>query len=321
MVWLTGALGLVILLMAGDLLVRGAVNLALRLGIPALLVSLTVVAFGTSAPELLISVQAVLDGVPGLALGNVVGSNTANILLVLGVPALISRLHTASYDTRQDYLTMIGVTFFFIGLCFAAPLTWWHGILLLLVLAGILWSQARQAMAHRRASKAAEEEEEEEDVEGADPTMAGLKIAAFVILGLIGLPLGASLFVDSSVEIAKMFGVSDSVIGLTLVAAGTSLPELATTVVAALRRQADVALGNVIGSNIFNLLAIMGVTVMFGPVPVVFPFLAFDLWAMLGASLLLIPFVFSRKRDLTRRWGFGLSVLYVAYLIMVVLHG
>jgi cation:H+ antiporter len=151
--------------------------------------------------------------------------------------------------------------------------------------------------------------------------LPGWKIAVFMVLGLIGLPLGASLFVDSSVEIAKMFGVSDSVIGLTLVAAGTSLPELATTLVAALRRQADVALGNVIGSNIFNLLAIMGVTALVGPVPVVWPFLAYDLWAMLGASLLLIPFVFSGKLELTRRWGFGLTVLYVAYLIMVVLHG
>lgn len=321
MVWLTCGLGLVILLLAGDLLVRGAVNLALRLGIPALIVSLTIVAFGTSAPELLISVDAVLSGVPGLALGNVVGSNTANVLLVLGVPALISRLNTSAHDTRRDYLTMVGVTLFFIALCFTAPLTWWHGVLLLGLLTFILWGQARKAMAHRRASKAKVAEDDEEEVEGADPSMAGWKIVVFLLLGLVGLPLGASLFVESAVEIAETFGVSDSVIGLTLVALGTSLPELATTVVAAYRRQADVAIGNVIGSNMFNLLAIMGVTVFVGPVPVVWPFLAFDLWAMLGASLLLMPFVFSRKRDLTRRWGFGLSALYILYLIMVVLHG
>lgn len=320
MVWLTCILGLVILLLAGDLLVRGAVNLALRLGIPALIVSLTIVAFGTSAPELLISVDAVLAGVPGLALGNVVGSNTANVLLVLGVPALISRLNTSAHDTRRDYLTMVGVTLFFIALCFTAPLTWWHGILLLGVLIFILSDQARKAMAHRRAAKAKSAEDEEE-VEGADPSMAGWKVAMFLVLGIIGLPLGANLFVDSAVDIAKTFGVSDSVIGLTLVALGTSLPELATTVVAAYRRQADVAIGNVIGSNLFNLLAIMGVTVFVGPVPVVWPFLAYDLWAMLGASLLLAPFVFSRTRDLTRRWGFVLSVLYILYIIMVVLHG
>ena len=319
MVWLACAIGLVILLLAGDLLVRGAVNLALRLGIPALIVSLTIVAFGTSAPELLISVDAVLAGVPGLAIGNVVGSNTANVLLVLGVPALVSRLHTAAFDTRKDYITMVGVTLIFIGLCFTAPLTWWHGLILLGLLALVLWDQGRAALAHRKVAKAAREEEEE--VEGADPSMAGWKIAIFLVLGMIGLPLGANLFVDSAVEIAEMFGVSDSVIGLTLVALGTSLPELATTVIAAMRRQADVALGNVIGSNLFNLLAIMGVTVMVAPVPVVWPFLAYDLWAMLGASLLLAPFVFSKKLELTRRWGFGLSVLYILYLIMVVLHG
>lgn len=316
MVWLTGILGLAILLLAGDLLVRGAVNVSLRLGVPALIVSLTIVAFGTSAPELLISIQAVLAGAPGLALGNVVGSNTANILLVLGLPALVSRLHTAAHDTRADYLTMIAVTLFFIGLCFTAPLTWWQGLLLLAVLAFILWRQAKSALAARRSAK-----ENGIEVEGADPRMAGWKIAAFLILGLVGLPLGATLFVDSSVEIAERFGVSDSVIGLTLVAIGTSLPELATTLMAGIRRQADIALGNVIGSNVFNLLAIMGITSLVGPVPVVWPFLAFDLWAMLGAALLLIPFVFSNQLELTRRWGFGLSVLYVLYLIIVVLHG
>ena len=172
-------------------------------------------------------------------------------------------------------------------------------------------------MAHRREAK----DNADNDVEGADPSMAGWKIATFLILGLIGLPLGASLFVDSAVEIAEQFGVSDSVIGLTLVALGTSLPELATTVMAAIRRQADVAIGNVIGSNMFNLLGIMGITSIVGQVPVVWPFLAFDLWAMLGASLLISPFVFSNQLELTRRWGFGLSMLYIGYIVMVVLHG
>lgn len=317
MIWLTGALGLVILLFAGDFLVKGAVNASLRLGVPALIVSLTVVAFGTSAPELLISVRAVLDGVPGLALGNVVGSNTANVLLVLGLPALISKLYTAQVDTRKSYATMMGVTLLFIALCFVSPLTWIHGLILLAVLAVILWDQARQALAHRRSTRG----EEEEEVEGADARMRGWQIAVYLALGLVGLPLGAGLFVDSAVAIAERFGVSDSVIGLTLVALGTSLPELATTVMAAIRRQAEVALGNVIGSNMFNLAAIMGVTALVGPVPVVSPFLAYDLWAMLGASLLLAPFVYSRRRSLTRRWGFALTVLYILYVIMVVLHG
>lgn len=316
MVWLTAALGLVILLLAGDFLVRGAVNSALRLGVPALLVSLTVVAFGTSAPEMVVSVGAVMNNAPGLALGNVVGSNTANILLVLGVPAIISRLHTAKFDTRKSYITMIAVTLVFIAACFLGPLTWVHGLVLLAILAVVLGDQARAALAHRRSAK------EEEEVEGADPEMRWWKIIMFLLLGLIGLPLGADLLVKSSLEIAQRFGVSDSVIGLTLVALGTSLPELATTVMAAIRRQADVALGNVIGSNIFNLLGIIGIATLVGPIPVQSDFLTFDLWIMFGASMIIAPFVFSNKLDLTRRWGFLLSALYVSYVTMVVMiHG
>lgn len=317
MVWLTAAGGLILLLVAGDLLVRGAVNLALRVGIPALLVSLTIVSFGTSAPELLISIDAVLNNAPGLALGNVVGSNTANILLVLGVPAIVSRLHTSGSDTRKSYVTMIAVTLAFIVACFLGPLTWVHGLILLGILVAILGDQARAALAHRRSAK-----DDEEEVEGADPSMRGWKIALFLILGLIGLPLGADMLVKASLEIAQRFGVSDSVIGLTLVAIGTSLPELATTVMAAIRRQADVALGNVIGSNMFNLLAIIGVATLFGDIPVQADFLRFDLWIMLGASVLLVPFVFSNKLDLTRRWGFLLTALYIGYITLVVMaHG
>ena len=308
-------LGLVILLLAGDSLVRGAVNLSLRLGVPALIVSLTVVAFGTSAPELLIAIKAVLDGVPGIALGNVVGSNTANVLLVLGVPALIAGLHTSECDTRRSYLIMLAASLFFIVICFLGPITWVHGVALLAVLAVILWDQGREALAHRREAEAAEEEEE---VEGADPDMPGWQIAVFMALGLVGLPLGADLLVDASVRIARTFGVSDTVIGLTLVAIGTSLPELATTVMAAIRRQADVALGNVIGSNMFNLLGIVGVAGLFGALTVPPEFLRFDLWVMLGASLALAPFVFSKTLNLTKRWGILFTGLYVGYLVMVV---
>ena len=295
-------------------MVRGAVNISLRLGIPALIVSLTVVALGTSAPELLISVQAILDDAPGLALGNVVGSNTANVLLVLGLPALISRLHTAEFDTRKSYVTMIGVSIVFILLCAIGPLTWVHGIILLILLVLVISDQIRAAVVHRRTA-------EESDVEGADPTISRGKIAVYMALGIIGLPLGANLMVTSAIEIAANFGISDSVIGLTLVALGTSLPELATSVMAAIRRQADVALGNVIGSNLFNLLAIMGIASLFGEITVAPAFLTMDLWVMLGASLLLAPFVFSNKLDLTRRWGTLLTALYVGYVVMVVMHG
>lgn len=305
------ALGLVILLLAGDVLVKGAVNLALRLGIPALIVSLTIVAFGTSAPELLISIQSILDGVPGLALGNVVGSNTANVLLVLGIPALLAGL-AASSDTRREYMFMIAGTFLFIVLCFFGPLTWGHGVFLLVGLALVLGDAVRKAHAHRKANGAAEED----DLEEADPDMAAWKIGLYLVLGMIGLPLGAHLLIDSATAIATEYGISDAVIGLTLVAVGTSLPELATTVMAAFRRQADVAIGNVIGSNVFNLLAIIGIAVFVGPIPVDAGILRFDLWVMLTASLVLAPFVFFRW-PMGRAVGLAFTALYVGYIVML----
>ncbi len=310
--WINVLLGLVILLLAGDSLVKGAVNMSLRLGVPALIVSLTIVAFGTSAPELLISIQAILDGVPGIALGNVVGSNTANVLLVLGIPALLATMHTSECNTRKSYLQMIAATLLFIALCFTGVLAWWSGLILLAALSAMLGHAMLEVKRHRRACSGIDGEE----VEGADPSLGWGKIVLFLVLGLIGLPLGANLLVDGATTIARNYGISETVIGLTLVAIGTSLPELATTVMAAMRRQADVALGNVIGSNMFNLLGIIGIAALVGPIPVDPQFLMFDLWVMLGASLLLIPFVFFRK-DITRIWGVILSIAYVTYLVVV----
>ena len=317
--WVYVGLGLTILLLAGDALVKGAVNLALRLGIPALIVSLTIVAFGTSAPELLISVQAVLEDVPGIALGNVVGSNTANILLVLGVPALMAGMHTSDCDTRESYVQMLAASVMFIGLCFLGVIGWISGLVLLAALAAMLTHAAMAARSHRKEAALCltdDTDELVEELEGADPSMPWPKILFFLALGLVGLPLGADLLVDGAVEIARDFGVTETVIGLTLIAIGTSLPELATTVAAALRRQADVALGNVIGSNMFNLLAIIGVASLFGPIPVDPQFLRFDLWIMLGASLLIFPFVFL-KVDIGRTWGVILTGLYVSYIVVV----
>ncbi|QFU07142.1 Inner membrane protein YrbG [Rhodobacteraceae bacterium THAF1] len=309
MTWALAILGLVVLVVAGDALVKGAVNLALRLGIPALIVSLTVVAFGTSAPEMLVSIDAVLSGVPGLALGNVVGSNTANVLLVLGLPALFFTLDTSVSEVRKTYLVMMAASVLFVALAFFGPFTWWNGLILLAVLAVILLEQAVEGMRTRIVP---------EDVEGADPNMAGWKVAAFLVVGLVGLPLGANLLIENARVIATEFGVSDAVIGLTLVAIGTSLPELATTLAAAKNNQSDVALGNVIGSNLFNLLAIIGVTALVGDVPVAESFLRVDLWVMLAASLVLAPFVFTRMK-MGRIVGTLFCGLYVGYLIVVVM--
>ncbi len=315
--WLYVALGLVILLLAGDALVKGAVNLALRLGIPALVVGLTIVAFGTSAPELLVSVQAILRDAPGIAMGNVVGSNTANILLVLGVPALLTGLGRADDSSRHSYVLMLVVSVIFIGLCALGPLRLWHGLVLLGLLAFMLVDQVRRARAHRAAERAATEDDVE-DLEGADPHMPVWRILLYLVLGLAGLPLGADMLVDGSVAIARNFGVSETVIGLTLVAVGTSAPELATTVMAAFRNKADVAIGNVIGSNIFNLAGIMGITALIAPVRIDPSFLTFDLWVMLGASLLLAPFVL-RDWSLNRAAGAVLIGAYAAYVLILLI--
>lgn len=308
---LLAAVGLVVLLLGGDLLVRGAVALSLRLGIPALIVSLTIVAFGTSAPELLIAVKAALEGAPGLALGNVIGSNTANILLVLGVPALIAGLDTSNCDTRSSYVQMIGASVVFIVLLMLGPLNVWHGCVLLALLLAML---TRAVMDARSARQAGAEALSEEVAEAAAHPLPLWRALLYLVAGIVGLPFGADLLVDAARALATDFGVSDEVIGLTLVAIGTSLPELATTVMAALRKQADVALGNVIGSNLLNILAIMGVTSLFGPLIVDDKLLRVDIWVMLAASLLLIPFVFGRWQ-LSRPVGIAFILGYGVYMV------
>jgi cation:H+ antiporter len=303
------AIGLVLLVLGGDALVRGAVNLALRLGIPPLVVGLTVVAFGTSAPELLVSIKAVLDNVPGIALGNVVGSNIANILLVLGIPSVIATIHTSQLDVRRSYLTMLAATVLFITLALLGPITIWHALILLAGLTAMLIDSYLDGK--RKNGDAAE------DLEGADPSMPWWKIIGFLIAGLIALPFGADYLVMGAVAIARDFGVSETVIGLTLVAVGTSLPELATSIIAAFKKQAEVAMGNIIGSNVFNLLGIIGITGLVGKLPVPPEMLHYDLWIMLGASLLIIPFILF-KRDITRLVGLGLIALYAAYTVSLV---
>ncbi|MEM9523132.1 MAG: calcium/sodium antiporter [Pseudomonadota bacterium] len=310
--FLLAILGLLILLLAADALVKGAVNLSLRLGVPALIVSLTIVAFGTSAPELLIAVTSVLDDAPGLALGNVVGSNIANVLLVLGVPAILAPLATGSCETRKNYVYMLAASALFVSICFIGPITWLHGLILLVALAFVLTEAFRDAHAHHKETGATQEDE----VEGSEPDIRGWRIALYLLLGLIGLPLGSDLLVDSAISIARRSGISETVIGLTLIAFGTSVPELATTVMAALRQRAEVALGNVIGSNIFNLLAIIGLASFVAPLPVSRELLNFDLWIMLASSLVLIPFVFM-NRDISRLTGIGLTTAYGLYVLIL----
>lgn len=307
------ALGLLLLVGAGDFLVRGATGLSLRLGIPPLIVGLTVVAFGTSAPELMVSLTAALDNAAGIAMGNVVGSNIANVLLVLGIPAIIATIHTHPDETRKSYLIMVASTVLFIALCYFGPLGIWHALILLAALGWMITDQIRDALAHRAQAKAADVV----DDLPADAGMTRAKIALFIGLGLIGLPIGANFLVSGATDIARMFGISEAVIGLTLVAVGTSLPELATSLTAALKGRTDIAMGNVIGSNIFNLLGIIGITGLISNLPVPPEMLRFDLWIMLAAALIMAPFAM-RGVAITRIMGIGLIAAYAAYVVALI---
>ena len=303
--------GLVILLLAGDVLVRGAVALSLRLGIPVLIVSLTVVSFGTSAPELLISIQAALDGVPGIAVGNVVGSNIANVLMVLGVPALIASMNPGNCDCARSYYQMLAASVALIALCFFGPLHFWQAAVLLVLFGLMLTDMFIQG---RNGDEELLEEFE------TSPGMPVWKMSALIIAGLIGLPVGAQFLIDGAVGVSRTLGVSEEVIGLTMVAIGTSLPELATTTMAAIRRQADVAIGNVIGSNLFNILGILGVASLFGPIPIDPAFLTRDLWVMLACALVLAPFVLGGWR-IGKRWGVAFLALYAIYIFALFAQG
>lgn len=308
MPWFLSFLGLFLLLISGDFLVKGAIQLSNRLGVSALLVSLTVVAFGTSAPELIVAIKATLSGSPGLAMGNVVGSNIANILLVLGLPTLLVRLQNGITDTKRSFVLMILASVLFIVFGISGSFSWVHGIILLSLLTFFLFDTFKQST---------ETTSNNESLEFRYRTpQSWWTIIFFLLLGIIGLPLGADLLVNNASTLAKDYGISDAVIGLTLVAIGTSLPELATTFIAVVRKKAEVVLGNLIGSNIFNLLAIIGITSLISPVPVDPTFIKFDFWIMLGASILLAPFIFLNIQ-FNRLSGFLFVTLYISYLTSI----
>ena len=310
--WLQLFGGLVWLLLAGDLLVRGALALARRTSVPPLLVGLTVVAFGTSAPELVVCIAAALKDHSGIALGNVVGSNIANVLLVLGLPALVTPTH-CDEETVPDHATaMVAVSLLFLVLCFIGPLDRLHGAVMIAILAAGLLREGRR----RNSGLVSQAEGEIDRVLGlpSRPAMIAFLLAA----GIAGLPLGADLAVEGAVGIAESAGISDEAIGLTVVALGTSLPELVTTLVAAVQRHSDVAVGNVIGSNLLNILAIMGATSLLTPVEVSPAFLRFDLWVMLASAVLLARFAW-RRRPIGRAAGTVFLLLYGAYVGSVLL--
>ena len=303
--------GLVLLLVAGELLVRGAVSLAKLLSVPALLIGLTVVAFGTSAPELVVTIQAVLSGDNGIAMGNIVGSNIANILLVLGLPAVVSAISLATPRLRRHAVAMVLATALFMGFVYlGGAIARTAGLVMLGAIFAYIVMIGLDARRGGDADLMAEVDEY-----GATDT-SRWKTPLFLLLGLVGLPLGATLLVDNGALIATRLGVREEVIGLTIVAFGTSLPELATVFAAALKREADVAVGNILGSNIFNLLFVGGVAGLVGTSTFSPTALAVDLPVMAICALLLAALVMVRGR-IGRVLGVGFTLAYVGYIVFL----
>ena len=303
--------GFIYLLIGADFLVRGAVALARRARVPPIVVALTVVALGTSLPELVVSVHAALTGYPGIALGNVVGSNIANVLLVGGSAAIISPLANPGGSIRRDTAVMMLASVVFLLFCLTGTLNRTVGLIFLVGLLAVMVPTVQDGVrAHY-------------DSAGMAPMELVLGLPAhrpviflLILIGLVFLPIGARLVVDAAVEIARAVGISETVVGLTIIAFSTSLPELATTMVAAHRKETAVAIGTLVGSNTFNILAIMGVAAVVAPeaiaVPHLFPFL--DLPVMLAASLFITVLAW-RGRALGRRAGIVLSCGYAAYVV------
>lgn len=313
--------GLVLLIGAGELLVRGSVSLAKQFGIPRIIIGMTIVAFGTSVPELFIGIQSVRSGSPGLAIGNVVGSNIANVLLVLGLPSIVFPTVVKETGVRRNTVMMILFSVIFMWMSFDGGLTFSDGITLVFLLSGFLAYQAHHAVNSPGDVELIDELGELEGVAGEGHS--GMRISIFIILGLIGLPIGANSLVTGSVFIAEAIGVDEALIGLSLVAIGTSLPELAITVVAAFRRHAGVAIGNVIGSNIMNILAVMGISILFAGdagISVDTSFTDFHLWAMLLSSAILIPFAFAHL-TISRVMGVVFLVFYFGYIAYIFKNG
>ncbi len=293
--------GLIGLFLGGEVLVRGSVGIARRMAIPPLLIGLTVVGFGTSTPELLVSVDAAWRGVPDIALGNIVGSNIANILLIIGLSALVWPITVMGATLRRDTAVMMAAALVLLPVFAMGQLGRVAGFVLVAgLVAYLVW-------AYRQPGEVVAEEV------GAPAPASALVSVLWVIIGLAALMVGARFLVDGAVSIARGYGISEAFIGLTIVAVGTSLPELATSLIAAVRRQSEIAIGNIVGSNIFNVLGILGVTALIAPIPVASRFLVFDLPVMIAVSLVLTVLLLTRP-VIGRGVGVAMLAGYVAYV-------
>jgi len=291
--------GLVMLFLGAEGLIRGSSNLAIKIGITPLVVGLTVVAFGTSAPELVVSLNAALKGNSSISLGNVVGSNIANIALILGTAALIKPLNVHAKVIMREIPIMIGISALLLLLLIDGEVGFVDGLIFVIGLIAYLIFNVITARKEKNP------EVEEEFKEGLKSRL-GIPVSIFIMIAGLGLLiLGANLFVQSAVAIAKIFNVSDAIIGLTIVAIGTSLPELITSIVASYKKEADIAIGNVVGSNVFNILCILGITSLIIPISTV-GIGYIDLGVMLFTAIILFPL---------SRTGFSISRLEGAFML------
>jgi cation:H+ antiporter len=312
MSYLFAAAGLVFLFVGGEALVRGAVITADRLGVSPILIAFVVVGFGTSAPELVVCLEAALRDQPEIALGNVVGSNIANVLLILGIAALVRPLVLRDGFMRRDNAAMLVATLILIALGLGGQITAWQGVLMI---AGLGVYLAFSLWCDRRAS--GQESFVEHEMEEMRSLSLGPKLATLALFGGLGLLiLGSHLLVDGAIEIAVAFGIPQAVIGLSLVAIGTSLPELATAVVAAYRGHPDVALGNVLGSNVFNILGMLGITAVVTTVPIGATMLRLDFMVMLAAALLL-SLLLATGRTIRIPLGATMVLAYSVYIYVI----
>jgi cation:H+ antiporter len=294
--------GLVILALAGDSLVSGSLALARKLGLSSLVAGILIVGFGTSAPELFVSLSAALDGSPGIALGNIVGSNIANIWLVLAIPAVIIPIATETKGLRQALLLMMLATAAFIAITVYQPLTPIIGIGFLLGLLAYLVLTIMTGETPRDL-----------DSQARQGAMSNFRMWSAILIGIVGLPLGAHLIVEGGVGLARKFAISEYLIGLTLLAVGTSLPELGAAIAAAVRRKADVVVGEIIGSNIFNLLGAGGIIALFGPVEIANGFPNYHYWALGLAALTLALFILPKSK-ISRLAAVAMLLVYAIYI-------
>lgn len=298
--------GFALIAFAGDFLVNGAVTLGRKAGLSPLIAGIFIVGFGTSAPEMIVAFDAAKSGYPSLAMGNIVGSNIANILLVIALPALISPIVTGGWGQGRAFLAMALVTTAWIAVFTTTDLTPGLGTLFLLTLsiyAIYTFTSARTAVQNGT----------DIGMDDSPPTISQLRAIGYVLIGILGLPIGANLIVDSGVEIANFYQIPEELIGLTLLAVGTSLPEIAAGIAAAVRAKTDVLVGNVLGSNIFNILGAGGVISFFGPIKAIETFGNYDHWIMAAAALLIGIFIFTRAR-IGRVMGLIMLLAYAVYI-------